>query len=133
MKIGLWTLAAVVLVVGTIFGAIWVSHIESNKVAADYPKCVGKHAVHTVVIKDNKAVPLHTNAQRCDTLTITNLDNADREMAFGPHEHHVAYDGVTERYLSYKGTFSVTLIQPGNFRFHDHIGDIVQGTFTVSQ
>lgn len=133
MKITLLILAAAALMAGTIFGAIWVSHIESNKAAADYPKCVGKHTAHTVVIKDNKAVPAHTNARRCDTLTITNLDDADREMAFGPHDRHVAYDGVSERYLSYKGTFSVTLVQPGNFRFHDHIGDIVQGTFTVTQ
>ena len=121
------------VVLGTIFGAIWISHIESNKAAAVYPKCVGAHAGHKVLIENDKVVPQHTNAKRCDTLTITNLDNKDRIIAFGPHEHHVAYDGVTERYLTKNGTFSVTLVQPGNFRFHDHVDDVVQGTFTVSQ
>jgi hypothetical protein len=88
--------------------------------------------VHTARIKNDKVVPAHTEARRCDTLTIINLDDRDRIIAFGRHEHHTAYDGVTERYLNQEGKFSVTLIQPGTFRFHDHDDDIVQGTFTVT-
>lgn len=133
MKVGLWVAVAVAVTVATIFGAIWVSHIESNKAASAYPPCSGKHAVHEVVIQNNKAVPAHTDGKRCDTLVITNLDDQDRVIAFGPHEHHVAYDGISERYLNQGGTFRVTLVQPGNFRFHDHIDDVVQGTFTVTQ
>jgi hypothetical protein len=117
----------------TIWGAIWVSHSETRRAEADYPKCTGTHKVHQVVIQGNQVVPRHTVADRCDTLTITNMDDQDRIVAFGQHDHHEAYDGVTERYLSRNGRFSVTLIQPGNFRFHDHEDDSVQGTFTVKK
>ena len=131
-KAGLIVSAFFSLIALTIFGAIRVSHIESNKAAAAYPKCQGQHQVHKVVIQNDKAVPQHIDGQRCDTLVITNLDAQDRIIAFGPHEDHVAYDGVSERYLSQNGTFKVTLVQPGNFRLHDHVDDVVQGTFTVT-
>jgi hypothetical protein len=133
VKIGLGVVGGVVLIVGTILGAVWVSHIESNKAAAAFPKCTGRHAIHAVVIRNDKVVPSHTEAKRCDTLVITNLDDVPRIMAFGPHENHVAYDGVSEQYLSKDGKFSVTLVQPGNFLFHDHDNPGVQGTFTVTR
>ena len=119
------------LCVATIFGAIQVSHIESNKAASAYPKCTGTHTAHQVTVQDNKVIPAHTYAKRCDTMTITNDDDVARIIAFGPHEHHVAYDGVTERYLTKGGRFSVTLVQRGTFHFHDHEHDEVQGYFTV--
>lgn len=131
LKVGLIIIAAIGLMVATIFGAIWVSHIETRKAEAAYPKCHGKYTARTVKIQNDKVIPAHTVAQRCDTLTIINLDDRDRIVAFGQHEHHTAYDGITERYLNQKGKFSVTLIQPGNFRFHDHDDDTAQGTFTV--
>jgi hypothetical protein len=120
-----------VLVGLTIWGAIWVSHSESRKAEANFPQCTGTHTAHEVLIRNNQVIPKNTIADRCDTLTITNLDDQERIVAFGQHEHHEAYDGVTERYLSQGGRLTVTLIQPGNFRFHDHEDDSVQGTFTV--
>jgi FtsZ-interacting cell division protein ZipA len=132
LKIGSIILGAIAVTALTIWGAIWVSHIESNKAAAAYPKCQGQHETHDVTIRNDKVTPQHTSSKRCDTLTIINFDNQDRIIAFGQHEHHTAYDGITERYLNYQGKFSVTLVQPGNFRFHDHEQDEVQGTFTVS-
>jgi hypothetical protein len=132
-KVGLIITALFSLTALTIWGAIWISHIESDKAAAAFPKCVGRHAVHEVVIQNDKVVPSHTSGKRCDTLVITNLDDIQRIVAFGLHEHHVAYDGVSERYLSKDGKFSVTLVQPGNFRFHDHDQAEVKGTFTVTQ
>jgi hypothetical protein len=132
LKVSVVVGGTVGLMVATIFGAIWISHIESRKAAAAYPACQGSHTAHQVVIQNDKVLPQHTDAKRCDRLSITNLDDQDRVIAFGPHEHHVAYDGVTERYLNQNGKFSVTLVQPGNFRFHDHEQDIVQGTFTVT-
>ena len=132
VKIGLVVAGAIILVALTIWGAIWVSHVETRKAEAAYPKCQGKHAAHTATIQNDKVRPVHTAAKRCDTLTIMNLDDQDRIVAFGQHEHHTAYDGVSERYLNQNGKFNVTLVQPGNFRFHDHDDDTVQGTFTVT-
>lgn len=133
MKITLISVGIVVLAGLTIWGAIWVSNIDNRRATAEFPKCTGKHAVHEVVIRNDKMEPEHTDAKRCDTLEITNLDNEQRIIAFGQHEHHTAYDGVTERYLSENGKFSVTLIQTGTFRFHDHEHDEVAGTFSVTQ
>jgi hypothetical protein len=131
-KVLLISVGCIVLVGLTIWGAIWVSNTDNRKAAAKFPPCSGKYAVHKVNIQNDKVNPPHTNAKRCDTLVITNLDDVPRVIAFGKHEKHVAYDGVTERYLSPRGKFQVTLIQPGNnFLFHDHNQEEVQGTFTV--
>jgi len=96
------------------------------------PGCPAHPQDHKVVIQNDQVFPEHTSAPRCDTLTITNLDDENRLIAFGPHENHVPYDGVAERLLSSGEGFTVRLNQTGNFRFHDHIHDEVQGTFTVT-
>jgi uncharacterized membrane protein YukC len=54
-------------------------------------------------------------------------------VAFGLHEHHVPYDGTTEKILIQGQSLTVTLVQAGNFRFHDHWHDQIQGTFTVTK
>ncbi len=92
----------------------------------------GFHTNHEVVIQNDKVIPSHIQAPLCDTLTITNYDDIGRLVAFGPHENHVAYDGVTERLVGRGQSVVVTLVQAGNFRFHDHLHDEVQGTFTVT-
>jgi len=130
---GLIISGVIFLLVLTVFGAVWVSNIDNRKAASGYPKCTGKSAAHEVKFEDDKVVPEHTSAERCDTLTITNLDSKPRIVAFGVKERHVAYDGVSERYLAEKGSFSVTLVQPGTFRFHDHIEEAVGGTFSVTR
>ena len=95
--------------------------------------CQKRGAAHTVVIQNNKATPEHTDGKLCDTLTITNEDNQNRLMAFGPHEHHQPYDGVAERILGQGQSFTVTMNEAGTYYFHDHIGDIVKGRFTVNK
>jgi hypothetical protein len=133
LKIGLMVIGAITLMILTIWGAIWVSNIDNRKAAAAFPKCTGKHAAHKVMIQNDKMVPAHTDAKRCDTLEIMNLDDKQRIIAFGRHEKHIAYDGVSERYMPQNAKFEVTLIQPGNFLFHDHEDEDVRGTFTVNQ
>ena len=95
--------------------------------------CSGKHASHEVEIKDNAMVPAKTTAKLCDTLSFTNEDAANRLVAFGPHDDHVPYDGVTEKLLSTGDSFTITLNQAGNYHFHDHIQDVAQGDFTVTK
>jgi hypothetical protein len=94
--------------------------------------CRTKGKNHQVVMRDDMVTPEHTAAPLCDTLTITNEDNLNRLVAFGPHDHHTPYDGVTARLLTSGQSLTVTLNQTGNFRFHDHLHDTVQGTFTVT-
>jgi hypothetical protein len=113
----------------TVFAAIkFTDHQTGHDQAATCPAGGTNHAV---VIKHGAATPDHVTAPRCDRLTITNDDTISRLVAFGLHEHHTPYDGVTERLLTQGQSLTVTLDQTGNFRFHDHLHDEVQGTFSV--
>jgi len=44
----------------------------------------------------------------------------------------VPYDGVAERVLGKGQSFTITLNQAGNFHWHDHLHDEVEGYFTVN-
>ena len=89
--------------------------------------------VHVVTIQGGQVNPAHTDAKLCESLTIKNLDKQSRLMAFGPHEEHVPYNGIAERLLGQGESFTVTLNQAGSFRFHDHLDDEAQGTFSVAE
>jgi predicted lipid-binding transport protein (Tim44 family) len=129
LKIMLIIIIALLLIGLTIFAAIkFTDHQTGQSHAAACP--VGG-TDHTVVIQHDVATPDHVTAPRCDRLTIANDDATSRLVAFGLHEHHTPYDGVTERLLTQGQSLTVTLDQTGNFRFHDHLHDEVQGTFTV--
>jgi plastocyanin len=95
-------------------------------------QCVGVHAKHTIAIQNDTITPAHTNAAVCDTLTITNLDDKRRLMAFGTHDHHTAYDGVSERVLNKGESLTVTLDKSGTFIVHDHYEDEAEATFSVT-
>lgn len=112
-------------------GVFYFSSSYLNHAAAPH-SCTGNHTNHTVIIKDGIATPSHIDTPQCDTLTITNADTEDRLIAFGLHDRHEPYDGITVQPLKTNQSFTVTLHQVGSFRFHDHIHDEVEGTFTVS-
>lgn len=94
--------------------------------------CSGEHATHTVIIHNEAMDPSHTYAPQCDKLTIINADPKTRVIAFGVHDKHVAYDGVTETILASNESVTVTLNQTGTFLFHDHDDETVAGEFTVT-
>jgi len=129
--------AVSIILIGLVIGlAVRLANYQTSKpvVSVSSQSCQGGNHHHYVVnIKDDKAVPQHTNAKYCDSLTIVNLDSTQRLMAFGKHEHHIKYDGIEERLLSQNQQLTVTLVQTGNFLFHDHLHDEVQGSFTVSK
>lgn len=100
--------------------------------AATPVSCSGEHATHTVIIHNEAMDPSHTYAPLCDKLTIINTDAKTRVMAFGVHDKHVAYDGVTETILAPNESVTVTLNQAGTFLFHDHDDETVAGEFTVT-
>jgi hypothetical protein len=89
-------------------------------------------ALHKVVIQKSRVDPMQTSAQLCERLEITNMDNDTRLVAFGEHEDHQAYDGVSERFLRQGQSLIITLDKAGSFKFHDHLEDAVQGFFVVS-
>lgn len=128
MKKPLLLLLILLLAGGVVFG---LTRLGAESYMASKDKCAGSHATHVVQIKDSHVMPAKVNGQFCDKLEIINLDSQSREMAFGRHEQHVAYDGVTERLLAQNQSLTVTLNQKGDFIFHDHFQDEVGGSFSV--
>jgi plastocyanin len=132
----LFVVPLVILGVGVIVAtAMFTNHYlqkDSQHAAAD--SCHGKTGTtHTITIANDKMDPDHIDAQLCDKLTVTNTDDKVRDMAFGVHDHHQAYDGTTEKSLAKNQSLTVTLEEAGNYKLHDHLDDDVAGTFTVSK
>lgn len=124
-----FTVAAVVVVL-----AVTGSSAFLNQMPPANQSCSSTHlASHKVIIKNDQAEPSTTKASLCDTLNITNLDDSERLIAFGPHEDHVAYNGVSARLLSKDQSFTITLNKAGTYRFHDHIHDNAVGYFIVAK
>jgi hypothetical protein len=111
--------------------AVVASSYSDKQYAKSHDGCSVAKVSHMMVIQNNQVLPSNIMASRCDTLIITNNDSIRRLMAFGLHEDHVPYDGIAEQVLYKDQSLIVTLIQAGSFRFHDHLHDEVQGTFTV--
>jgi hypothetical protein len=134
LKTGLIALGAVILVGATIPAAIWVTHTQSAKLENSRRRCqdsTEKITKHTAIIEHDKVTPSHINAMQCDTLTIINKDDKERLIAFGTHDNHISYDGVSEQTVERGQHITVTLITTGNYLFHDHFEDEVKGTFSV--
>ncbi len=107
------------------------SYLSNNKEDNGGTQCSGSHASHQVNIQNNQVNPAHTDGKLCDTLTITNKDNRVRLVAFGEHDNHQPYDGVTEKALKQNESLTITFNQAGSYLFHDHLQEEAQGTFTV--
>jgi hypothetical protein len=132
-KIPLLIIGIIIITTSTIMLAFnLASSYLTSRYAATHDGCLPTSIHHKVMIKDGVVSPKNTVAHKCETLTITNLDTTQRVMAFGQHDHHITYDGVTEKPLIKNQSLTVTLLQTGDFRFHDHANDEVQGTFSVT-
>jgi len=133
-KLKSFTVITIFIIAFSVFVGVivWGTTSYLNQQYADtHQGCMPGQTNHTVTIQNNVVTPRNTVGSRCETLTITNLDDMQRLIAFGPHEDHVAYDGIKEQDVTKGESLRVTLVQTGTFRFHDHDNDEVQGTFTV--
>lgn len=131
----LWMAAIVIGLCGVVAATVVLAqHLPQESTGPLTVHCTETPStvVHTVVIHD-AMLPQHTTAKLCDKLTIANEDNQLRLVAFGVHEHHTPYDGITEELLAKGQSLTVTLNQAGTFLFHDHLEDQVNGTFTVTR
>ena len=96
-------------------------------------ECSGQHAAHNVTITGGTLSATSIQATRCDTLSITNQDDTLRLIAFGKHDQHQVYNGITEQSPKRGESISLTLNQSGTYTFHDHLHDELVGIFTVNQ
>lgn len=119
---------------GLVVAMIGISAIIgfNNRGASAQCESAASHS-YNVMIMDDKVSQPNITGNLCDTITFTNMDHQTREIAFGPHEDHVAYDGVPEKILNQNQSFTITLNQAGSFHWHDHEHDEVEGYFTVSK
>jgi len=124
-------LIAVLIVL--VVGAALAVGLSGGRTAADVCTAAGQPTSHVVVISHGKPSVSQVQAAQCDKLTITNKDSAAREVAFGVHDHHTAYDGISERVLAKNQSFTITLNRTGTFHWHDHLHDEVEGYFTVTK
>ncbi len=106
-----------------------IAQIGGKKTGA----CEGQHTNHIVTIKNDKVAPLHTDAQRCDTLTFSNQDGQVIDMAFGEHPRHDAYAGQSEYIIRSGSNKTITLSEVGSYKFHNHLNEETAGNFTVAQ
>lgn len=88
---------------------------------------------HVVTIEGGRVRPESVSAHLCDELTLLNKDAAQRRLAFGEHDHHVAYDGADGRLVGQGETLTLVLSEAGEFVFHDHFDETVHGHFTVTK
>ncbi len=75
--------------------------------------------------------PRQVQGRLCDRLSFVNESASRRIIAFGPHEKHVAYPGYVERPLKHGQAHSLMLTVPGEYRFHDHYNESIQGTIII--
>lgn len=133
MKVILIAIGVLSLMAATIPAAIWVTHTQTARLGNAEARCSGgQHNVHGVTIQNGQPMPARTKARRCDILTVTNQDPRLRLIAFGPHERHISYDGISEKLLAQGQSLTITLISTGTYTFHDHLDDGAQGSFTVT-
>jgi hypothetical protein len=108
-------------------------YFVANKVLgrSERMSCQTTPAEHFAIITNGQLDGAATQGSLCDKLTIINNDNQLRLMAFGVHDHHQSYDGITEKTLLKGQSMTIVMDQRGTFTFHDHLHDEVEGTFTV--
>lgn len=117
---------ALIVILGVNAGA---RHLLDDKVSATACSHVGVN--HRIEIHKDLVTPSSVGASLCDRLTIVNLDIKSREIAFGQHDNHFTYDGISQRILRQNQSLTVTLNKSGSYIFHDHFQDTVGGRFVV--
>lgn len=95
--------------------------------------CLQSGREHIVKFENDQINPRTITAKLCDRMTIVNRDNRQRLVAFGEHDEHKSYDGVSEKILEHGQSFEVTLRRVGEFKLHDHFDENLQATFVVSE
>lgn len=95
--------------------------------------CLQHGGNHQVVIRNNKVLPQHTSANKCDTLSFINEDDEVRAISFGQYQKHETYAGENSVMLKPGRSKTITLSEHGTHQFHDHFQHETAGVFTVTE
>lgn len=120
--------------IATVPAAIWVTRTSTAQVENSRRRCEDKQqATHEMRFQNNVVKPASIQAKLCDTLIITNADDHTRLIAFGQHNKHISYNGVSETLLSKSESITLTLGHSGDYIFHDHHNESIKGAFSVAR
>jgi hypothetical protein len=104
---------------------------HSHAAAISSAPCATVGHTVTMTFVGGRFTPMALSAKRCDKLVLENRSGTLVELAFGPHEHHLAYPGLSESPLKAGADMTLVLSDSGRFALHDHIRDEAQATLTV--
>ncbi len=66
-----------------------------------------------------------------DTVTWTNQDSRDHQIASDPHPAHTDLPGLVSETLGKDKAYSFTFTKAGNYGYHDHLNSSIKGVITV--
>jgi hypothetical protein len=113
------------------FGTFFIAKNATKREAPPVEDCKAVGQNHLAEVKNDEFAPKSVDAKICDELTIINKDEKLRLMAFGVHNEHIYYYGVSEQVLKKDEELTITLNRAGTYIFHDHLQEEVQGEFIV--
>jgi hypothetical protein len=90
---------------------------------------VGKR--HEVTLQNDTFSQRDLTAQRCDTISVINMDSQNYDLNFGEHDDHVSYPGYDASLLRPNEQIFINAIKTGKYEFHDHLRDNAQLNLTV--
>lgn len=93
--------------------------------------CQGNNANHTIVFSGSAVSPRHTEASRCDTLTIVIGDGIARTVDFGTPDTPKSYGGHDSTSVRADRHKIITLNEAGSFSLYDRDNHETTATFTV--
>jgi hypothetical protein len=118
-----------VAIIGLVAYFVWSSNVPHLTAQGG---CSRYGQQHTAIITNGAFAPGSMTLAQCDQLKVTNKDNADYELAFGPHENHIEYPGFEETVLKTGESITINAVKAGTFPLHDHIRDKAVLTLTIT-
>lgn len=95
--------------------------------------CQGQHDNHQITLNDDTINPVHTYADKCDTLTFVNEDITAQKIMFGQPEQPTAYAGLSDITARDDRNKTITLSESGSYRFYSESNQEISGFLTVAE
>jgi hypothetical protein len=125
-----WLYVADVLVLAVAVGLVVFSILRTPP--KDTSTCPKAGKEHLLTLQADAFSQAKLTLQQCDTVHITNQDTQPYSLAFGVHDSHYRYPGFREQVLSPDEQLTITAVQAGQYRIHDHLRDQASAELTIN-
>lgn len=106
-------------------------HLEAEKVSE--APCKTKVGTEEIHISSSGFKPANLSVKLCTDVVFISDDSHPHLPAYGEYDHHLDPSGFSEKILISPGDSNgVTINQPGNWPFHDHLNQDLTGNLTVT-